>query len=176
MIYSDMTDLLDAGTDRDVFLKILSTQGIISDPYLVTYTSSLSIETGGLAVDNLGNMYVGFTTFENLLDSGTDSDIFLSKIIVTPSTPKINMKGTQTTSSVYFSWSPSAHAEKYLVYKDTNIIYNISGLTPIAETTGLSYSEKLSGEGTYYYAVVAHNKGFNSTPSENVVYVVNQKV
>ncbi len=85
--------------------------------------------------------------------------------ILDPIVPPIDYNG-----AIELTWSAAQNATSYWVYRDTSEIMDVTGLIPIKSVTELSCKDELSINGTYYYAIVGANPGYNGTVSnsENV--------
>ncbi len=80
---------------------------------------------------------------------------------VSPIVPRQN-------GDVPLQWTSVPTATTYKVYREATPILDVGGLTPITSTGSLSYTDSLSTEDTYYYAVTAENATDASGPSTNV--------
>ena len=77
VLWLDTTDYLGAGIDRDVFYKTRSPLGVWSAASVVTTTSTDYIDHLEVIIDEDDNLHVTYYDLtDNLLGSGTDSDIF----------------------------------------------------------------------------------------------------
>jgi hypothetical protein len=76
-----------------------------------------------------------------------------------------------TNGEITLDWNDIIGATKYYVYRDTNSIYSLLGLTPIAELSTSAYLDTLTN-GTYYYRIIATNGTHNSSLSNEVSVVV----
>lgn len=76
VIWGDSTDILGAGTDRDVFYKSRTPTGTWTTVSLVSSDSTYSVEHLDLTVDNENNLHVTYYDHADILGAGTDADIF----------------------------------------------------------------------------------------------------
>jgi hypothetical protein len=83
----DQTDILTAGTDRDVFYKRRSSEGVWTTTELVSTLSDSGVQEVSIAVDNQGNPSIAWTDATDTGDlGGTDYDIFYNNLTITTST------------------------------------------------------------------------------------------
>ncbi len=73
-----------------------------------------------------------------------------------------------TNGTVKLNWNSIRSATNYYIYRDTSIITSTANMIPIATTAETSYTENLSTNGDYYYAVIAENDLTNSSLSNCV--------
>ncbi|TFF85845.1 MAG: hypothetical protein EU551_03150, partial [Promethearchaeota archaeon] len=71
---------------------------------------------------------------------------------------------------IQLTWSEADNATWYYIYKDTKYISSIASLTPIATTNNTNYTDYAPINGTFYYAIIGGNLGYNGsvTNSESV--------
>jgi fibronectin type 3 domain-containing protein len=62
-----------------------------------------------------------------------------------------------TDGNVTLDWNDVEGATSYNVYRDTSLITDVSGLTPISTTTSSQYEDNGLPVGTYYYVITALN-------------------
>jgi len=71
-----------------------------------------------------------------------------------------------TDGNIFLDWNDVDGATSYNVYRDTSLITDISGMTPIATPTSSQYNDNGLNEGTYYYVITAENAN-EETPISN---------
>jgi hypothetical protein len=141
-------------------------------------------------IDNLSEselvIETGLTYYEDLLDSygtyyyvivssnGTHDSTISNCINVTfisISTPILTLNSLSFTiePNISISWTSVSDVINYKIYRSTNSITNIAGLTPIATINNTSYNETLPTLGTYYYVVIATTEYGNSSLSNQIV-------
>jgi len=134
--------------------------GVNESVFKATYDDAYS---PSIAVDIAGNSHV--TWYQ---EDGSYYNIFYRRSIVTvpmvpilqPITPNPNPNLDNQ-----LIWSNRMDATWYYVYKNTSFIASTAGLTPIAKVSETSYADVVTGNGTYYYAIVAENMYGNSSIS-----------
>ncbi len=133
-------------------------KGNFWDNYLVKYPSATHngkvwntpYNVIGLEQDKFPLIYVPFSQFD---------------------TPSLTNPSNSTNGTIFIQWNSIVEADYYLVYRSNSTITQIQGLTPIANTTSMNFSETLAN-GTYYYVVVAVNEFLQSNVSNNVMLTV----
>lgn len=73
-------------------------------------------------------------------------------------------------SNIPLLWNEIENAIEYYIYRSTDYIWSLDGLTPIATVFTNSFDDTLSTEGTYFYVIVASDGSITSAIS-NCVYV-----
>lgn len=93
-------------------------------------------------------------------------------ILVPPGTPFLHpiLPEIDEDGSIEVQWSKISEATTYFLYRDTSYITSTEGLSPIAVVTGANYTDSLTINDYYYYAVVAGDGWVNSSVS-NCQYV-----
>jgi len=66
---------------------------------------------------------------------------------------------------IYLNWSSVVYATWYYVFRDVSPISSVENLIPIAKVSDQNYTDSISINEIYYYAIVAGNKYLNSTIS-----------
>ena len=165
----DQTDIDSSGTDHDIFYKMLDSS---TSSWSLTEVASTDSTSGSfhpsLAVDVFDIVHIAWTDQTDYNSSGTDSDIFYNRFVGSPLAP------TYITASPIFStsgiinvdWNDVARASTYYLYRETTYITSSSGLVPLAIITNSNYTDTISVDGAYYYAVVAGNVFGNSSLSD----------
>lgn len=90
----------------------------------------------------------------------------LNTPIIQSITPNPNRYGT-----VFLNWTMIPEAKFYYVFRSTSTITDVTGMSPIAIRSDCDFTDHISSDGSYYYAVVAGDGFANSSISmnENVV-------
>src|SRR5271157_348754 len=86
-----------------------------------------------------------------------------------PSLPVLNTitPNPSINGSISLSWTASAGATRYYLFRATSTILSVTGLHFIANLTANSYTDVIGAVGTYYYAVIAANPAGNSSISNS---------
>ncbi|MHA1426062.1 MAG: NosD domain-containing protein [Candidatus Helarchaeota archaeon] len=94
----------------------------------------------------------------------------------TPETPTLSkiIPSEDNDGTVELNWADCNYTIRYYVYRDTQKITDVSNLVPIAILEQSNYTDFLSGNGTYFYVVVASNPSYNGTFSncQNVTVIL----
>jgi len=68
---------------------------------------------------------------------------------------------------IKFNWTSATSATRYYIYRELSPITNINSLHPIAMVTTTSYTDVVSVNGRYYYAILAGNPSYNASACSN---------
>jgi hypothetical protein len=68
---------------------------------------------------------------------------------------------------IQFNWTSATSASKYYIYRELFPILNITSLQPFKMVTTTSFTDVITVNGTYYYAILASNPGHNATTCSN---------
>jgi hypothetical protein len=83
-----------------------------------------------------------------------------------PNAPVLGQSQPSVNGTVYLNWTAIPAVGGYDLYRSTSCITNVSGLTPVATNVQQTqFTDQLTMNGTYYYAVVAKNASGQSAPS-----------
>ena len=174
--WEDYTNYAGSGTDWDIFYKCKSTGGAWpAETEVISTESTSNSYNPSLMVDAGGNVHATWQDYTDYAGSGTDIDIFYKVIPRVPAVPVLNpvTPGISSTGIIDLIWLQSDGASWYFVYRETQPIKWVVGLVPIARiVTGRSFADKVTANGTWFYAVVAGNAYYNSTVSNCVAVVV----
>nr|MDO8085029.1 hypothetical protein [Candidatus Sigynarchaeum springense] len=174
--WQDNTDYAGSGPDPDIFYKCKPAGGAWPAVTEVVSTESTGNSYNpSLMVDAGGNVHATWQDYTDYAGSGTDIDIFYKVIPRVPAVPVLNpvTPGISSTGIIDLIWLQSDGASWYFVYRETQPIKWVVGLVPIARiVTGRSFADKVTANGTWFYAVVAGNAYYNSTVSNCVAVVV----
>ncbi|MFX1293725.1 MAG: hypothetical protein ACFFD2_02530, partial [Promethearchaeota archaeon] len=196
VVWHDDTDsTLEWGTDREIFYSN-STDGVtwfnatcLSDqpdysnmPNTGFYWQS---EEPCIAYDSTNFVHVVWwddspATFPppQWTDWDGELEVFYTSNYYSVGTPVLQpiTPNPSTTGSISLNWTASAYAAYYKIYQSTSniTIVGLGSATLIGTTRSTIYNDNIGSDGTYYYAIVAHNVGGDSSPSncESVVVVI----
>ncbi|MCE7737748.1 MAG: hypothetical protein KAU62_00395 [Candidatus Heimdallarchaeota archaeon] len=160
LVWEDRTEYSGVGPDADIFFKY---KDLTTDSW-----SSLGVLTSGhiadsitpaLAIDNLGHLHVTWSDWTDILGAGAGPDIMYRKFVGSPGTPTLNniVPNPAKLGNISLSWTEKSDAVSYQIYRDISYISTVSGLTPIATVSSISYIDDISAAGTYFYTVLASN-------------------
>jgi hypothetical protein len=135
--------------------KINTTQGML--PIVYDYTQTEFNDTG---LTNGNHSYV--IVASNLYGDSAQSICRTVRIAIPPppDTPILNkfQPNSTQTGNITLQWNSVKGTTYYRVFRNTNLIESIEGLTPIApQVFGTTYQDLYLPNGTYYYVIVAVN-------------------
>lgn len=173
LAWTDVTPVGGLGIFDNIFFKFLDLDTETWSP-----VSVLTNDHTGLAyypkidVDSLGHVHVVFLDSSDLLGAGTDQDIFYKKYVGVPMQPILEdiYPNPSSVGDIGLSWSAQKDASNFSVFRSSNPISSIAGLTAIASIVNYSYIDTINSVGNYYYAIVATNEYGDSLVS-NTEYV-----
>lgn len=170
--WEDISNYQGAGdTEYDIFYKSKDpSSGTWQTTTLISTISTAASYDPKIDVDDAGMVHIAWndlTDYEGAIESY--HDIFYTKYGGVPETPVLNVISPNTSDDgvITLDWDDTFGALQYYVYRDTSTISSVSGLTPISQITSSAYTETLSLDGTYYYAIVAENYLGNSSVSNS---------
>ncbi len=174
VIWEDSTDVGGGGTSNNIFFKYLDlSTHAWSSLAILTYDHTVFSTYPELVVDSFGHVHTIFLDSDpDLLGSGPDYDLFYKKFVGVPMQPlleEINPNPIPV-GNISLSWSAVQDAINYEIYRETSHFSSVSGLTAIATSTTISYTDTVNATGYYYYAVLATNDYGDSLVS-NVEFV-----
>jgi parallel beta-helix repeat protein len=85
-----------------------------------------------------------------------------------PLTPVLTAPSEVYDGVVTVDWPTDVNTFQYYVYRDTSVITDLVGRTPLAVVTDSEFTESIGINVTYHYVVLAGNVGFNSSLSNCV--------
>ncbi len=169
----DLTNYAGSGDDADVFYKRW-------DNSLVTWTITeiiSTISTEGsiapeIAVDSLGNVHIAWFDYTDYESCGIDRDIFYTHSSISLVAPELAfiVPNPSTSGTINLNWNSVYGSTIYYIYKSSDYIWSLEGLSPIDTTSSSDYTDSISSNGFYYYSIVAESFGVNTTNS-NCQYV-----
>ncbi len=174
VVWRDAMSIGGVGDSSNVFFKYLDLDTKIWSPYTVlTYDHDSYVSRPKIDIDNFSHLHViWIDSTDNLLGSGTDTDLFHKKFVGTPMQPilaEINPNPISV-GNISLNWLSVQDAISYEIYRETSFFSSVSGLTAIDTSTTTSYTDTVEVTGYYYYAVVATNEYGDSLVS-NVEFV-----
>lgn len=171
IVWTDNTALNGADdTNLDIFYEYRALDATYwsSSTHVNTINSGMSTYPS-LLIDNFQFLHMTWSDNTDYDNSGTDYDIFYSKLSGSPQTPILEeIVPNPNNGIINLEWSEVFSAVSYSIYRDIYPIHSIEGLTPIAETSDTYYVDEMD-TGTYYYAITANNPEGSSL--SNMVYV-----
>ena len=174
VVWRDETDYLGAGYDMDIFYKYWDASlSLWSSTEIVSTESTEHCYSASIATSSTGEVHVVWNDWTDLAGSGaSDIDLFYKFLAGPPSNPELAFIVPNPTdlSSVYLDWDDVFRTKLYHVYRTTNYIWSVQGLTPVASISSSEYIDILPAEGYYYYVIVAENFAGNSSHS-NCQYI-----
>jgi hypothetical protein len=159
IVYEDDSDILEAGVDSDIFYNFKDPiSGLWSTTQLVSSESTEHSYMAAIALGNGGFIHVVW--YDNTaLDGEGDYDIFYKKLVGSPESPQLYpiVPNLSSSGSINIDWSDVANCDDYHLYRDLSPISSLSGLTVLSSTNISFYTDEITENGNYYYAVVAEN-------------------
>ncbi|MDH5645845.1 MAG: hypothetical protein OEZ01_07545, partial [Candidatus Heimdallarchaeota archaeon] len=172
VIWKDNTNIDGAGLDSDVFMvKFSASNDLWGNSIIVSFDSGSNSQYPSIAVDKNDFIHVVWSDYQNISNSGIDPDIFYKSFSGVPYIPILNsINPNPTDDSVGITWGPSLGASTYNIYRSTDPIYDLTGLTPHATTENQYYVDHFDESGFYYYVVTGVNY-LGEGEISNMVYV-----
>jgi len=174
VVWRDSMSIGGVGDSNNVFFKYLDLDTKTWSPYTVlTYDHDSSVSRPKIDIDPFGHLHViWLDSTDQLLGSGTDTDLFYKKFVGTPMQPSLAEINPNPISvgNISLNWLSVQDAISYEIYRETSFFSSVSGLTAIDTSTTTSYTDAVDATGYYYYAVVATNEYGDSLVS-NVEFV-----
>ncbi len=132
----------------------------------------------GLTLYQSDDNNISYNTFEgnsnDIYEASSSGNVFIGNTFK-PATPVLYSfpPDPDNDGSIYVDWSSVNGATKYYVYRNTSIISYADDDLIIFETSLSYYTDTISANGTYYYAVVAESSSNSSLSNcENVTIVL----
>ncbi|MHA2357534.1 MAG: hypothetical protein ACXABK_02040 [Candidatus Heimdallarchaeaceae archaeon] len=164
----DYTPYGTAGIDTDIFFKVRDPvlEGW-TDFRILSFDSTSDSYTPRLDIDSIGNVHVVWFDGTDLLNSGTDYDIFYHAFGALPSSPDLAYitPNPTSSSSIELKWNNVLGAEMYHIYRASEYIWSTEDLVPVGSIFTSPYTDHLEAEGVYYYVVIAENRFGNGSHS-----------
>ncbi len=173
IVWYDYTNIVDSGSDEDIFYRRLNAKSQTWSPLEVVSTESTSGSMGSSMIvdsaDQILTVWVDSTDYE---EAETDQDIFFKRTLDFPDAPELAfiVPNPTETSIVSIDWNNISRANSYFIYRSDYYIWSVEELTPIDEVSNSYYADTLPTEGFFYYVIVASNYVGNSSHS-NCQYV-----
>ncbi|MHA1269308.1 MAG: SBBP repeat-containing protein [Candidatus Helarchaeota archaeon] len=118
-----------------------------------------------IVLNDLESLYLsGDTTSFGL---GSRDFAILKYDFTPPDPPLLNpiSPSLDTDGKIYLNWNNVSDAVNYSIYRNTNYINSVDGLSPITHTTNTNFMDTIETNGDYYYVIVAHSYYGNSSIS-----------
>ncbi len=173
LAWTDLTPIGGPGYFDNIFFKYLDLNDEVwSSVQILTFDHTGAAYYPYIDVDSLGHVHLIFLDGTDLLGAGPDNDIFYKKYVGVPMQPTLNdiYPNPSSVGDIDLSWLAQKDASNFSVYRSSNPISSVAGLTTIASTVNYSYIDTINSVGNYYYAIVATNEYGDSLVS-NTEYV-----
>ncbi len=171
VVWHDDTDSpSEWGTDREI-LYSNSTDGVIwfngtclseQPDHLILPNDGLSQEPC-IAYDSTNFVHVVWWDNSAIYPWSADYDILYTSNYYFVGTPVLLAitPNPSTTGNIQLSWTAANYAAYYKIYRSTSTINSsvVGTLSPIGTTRSTTYIDTPGTNGTYYYAIMAHNVG-----------------
>lgn len=139
-----------------------TTAGVFDGPAIASTTSLKFTNTGLIN----GVTYFYTVAGKNMGGEGPRATMVSATPVAPPPTP-VDVAAAAGDKAVTLSWTPSAGADGYKIYRGT--ITNRQASTPVATVTGSPYVDLTVVNGpTYFYKIAAYNAGGDSARSVEV--------
>lgn len=143
----------------------------------ISALTPLAVTSGGNYIDvvytNITYYYVvvaGNPDHNSTISNNVNTTIILYPSPGIPTLDSIN-PSVDYDGAISLNWEDCINTINYYIYRETQNITTITGLTPITITDQSSYVDSISLNGTYYYVVLAGNPTLNSSITSNCVNV-----
>ena len=136
----------------------------------LTYGSNwgrTSISLTSLLYSSAFTLYLEFAVNESF---GTTQYEFMITPQKAPSLSLISPNPTDN-GTISLDWDDVNGSSVYYIYRSLTTITSVAGMTPLATVTTSAYQDIITGEGEYFYVIIAGNDAGNTTLS-NVESVV----
>ncbi|UCH89107.1 MAG: Ig-like domain-containing protein [Thermoplasmata archaeon] len=140
VVWSEESNAVSSGPDRDIFYKIWTGSSWSSTPVLISDMSSGDSISPEIATDSSGNVYVIWVDNDNIQSSGFDNDIMLR----------------------YYDFQSSSWSNTFVVSSDTNDGDSIEpAITSFGNTVYIAWSENgnIAGSGSDYDIILCSYTG-----------------
>lgn len=166
-----------SGYDRDIYYKSWDpNDNNWSGVYLVSRGSNDDSWEPLLRVDSIGHLFFSwYDETTDLLDSGSDCDIFMTKFVGAPEAPDLKPISPNPTEarSIDLEWNNVIGATIYLIYRSNSEVDSYEDMIPVESQVSTNFTDSVNKSGLYYYAVVAENEygksSFSNTESVQVI-------
>ncbi|MHA1130578.1 MAG: hypothetical protein ACTSQQ_07175 [Candidatus Helarchaeota archaeon] len=168
--HDDTNSTSEWGIDREIFYSN-STDGItwLNGTCLSEQPDHTILPNDGLsqepciAYDSTNFVHVVWWDDSSTYPWSPDYDILYTTNYYSVGTPALHpiTPNPSPTGVIQLSWTAASYAAYYKLYRSNTPINNsvIGALTPITTTRSTSYIDTVLSNGTYYYALIAHNVG-----------------
>ncbi|MDH5645006.1 MAG: hypothetical protein OEZ01_03310, partial [Candidatus Heimdallarchaeota archaeon] len=132
--------------------------GAWSQRKYIAFDSRYTSGSPSISFDSLGFAHVVWSDKYNTETAGTDYDIYYRSYSGLPTRTDLNtINPNPTDDSVGITWDPSLGASTYNIYRSTDPIYDLTGLSPHATTESLYYVDHFDESGFFYYVITGVN-------------------
>ncbi len=148
-------------TDWDILYKVLYIdKNQWSKVMSVTFDQVNSPGGGTIAINSADHVIFAWDDQLDILGSGLDDDIFLRKFAGPPDKPILQpiVPNPSESDQVELTWEAVPGVTQFILYRSTEYISSIDGLTALSSISSANYTDTLSSEGIYYYVLVAENQ------------------
>jgi hypothetical protein len=161
VVWDDSTNIGGTtGNDVDILLKSWNKSTDSWNPINVVSTESgRNSDQAKVSVDLFNFIHVVWTDLSDFAGAGTEQDIFYKKFTGLPYTPILSSisPNPDTDGTVTLQWTSSFGGHEYSIYRDSEEISSVVGMTPLHTTVDTSYTDAINTSGLYYYATTANN-------------------
>ncbi|MFW9780355.1 MAG: hypothetical protein ACFFE8_16050 [Candidatus Heimdallarchaeota archaeon] len=161
VVWDDSTNIAGTtGSDVDILLKSWNKSTDSWNPINVVSTESgRNSDQAKVCVDLFNFVHVVWTDLSDFGGADLDEDIFYKKFAGLPYPPVLSSisPNPDTDGTVKLQWSSSFGGHEYSIYRDSEEISSVSGITPLHTTVETSYTDEINTSGLYYYVITANN-------------------
>ena len=172
VVWDDQADIGGAGNDIDIFYTKYSVDANSwSSNIMLSTPSNSNSFCPSITIDGNDFLHVVWYDLTNIDNNGFDFDIFYRSYSGVPYAPVVrNITPNPAVDSVGITWSLGIGATSYNIYRSTEPIYDLTGLSSYVTTENLYYIDHFDESSYYYYVVTGVNRLGEGGPS-NMVYV-----
>ncbi len=172
VVWYDYSNINGASSNANIFYKRLTTDEVTWG----TSTQVITISDGSsqnpvISIDTSQFIHVAWKDTTNYTNSGIEYDIFYTKLSGLPEEPVLeDILPNPNNGIINLEWTEAYGATSYSIYRDTEPIYSLDGLTAISDVTDTHFVDHLDNGGTFYYAITANNP--EGSVLSNTVFVI----
>ncbi|MDH5404505.1 MAG: BNR repeat-containing protein, partial [Candidatus Heimdallarchaeota archaeon] len=158
-----------SGANNLVYKRYNYEFGVWSQKKYISLESGALTSAASISIDRFGFAHVIWD--DNFAFPYSSRNIFYRSYSGLPTKPYINyINPNPTDDSIGITWDPSLGASTYNIYRSTDPIYDLTGLSPHATTESLYYVDQFDESGFYYYVITGVNY-LGEGEISNMVYV-----